>query len=81
MNTLQLCISDSHGLRHMHRCHLYVIQQIHTLLASSLLHGQSFVSLRTALVLVLEGIDEMKDKFSMLRGIRSLCQRRAGLIL
>lgn len=51
----------------MRSSHLYVTQQIHALLASALLYGQSLMSLRTALVLVLESTDEMKDKFSELR--------------
>lgn len=56
--------SESHCLWYKHRQKLCIILQIHALLASTLLCGQSFVSLRRALVLVLESTNEVKDKFS-----------------
>lgn len=57
--------SESHCLWYKRRQKLCIILQIHALLASTLLYGQSFVSLRRALVLVLESTDEMKNKFSV----------------
>lgn len=58
--TIQWSIFESHCLRH--GLHLCVVLKIHALLAGTLLYEQSYVSLRTASVLVLESTNEMKDK-------------------